>query len=263
VTPTTRTVLDTALMLDAMSGPVATDPNTSSRPATQLADTVRQARDLRGLRIGWRLLLGNSVVAADVALAVKAAVAQLAEAGASVAPAEHVFDNAEPIWSQYMLAYRHAQYGHLLAQHRDIMCPTFVRQIERGMEISAADLFACILMRTQLFRSVQSWFENFDVIAMPTLSRTALPIDHDHFAPISIDGQVVGTCRKSWYPYTLPFNLTGHPAITLPCGFGNDDLPIGLQLVGRPGEDGRLLQVAAVFEQLRPWAAVQPTDFRE
>src|SRR5439155_1725246 len=86
-----------------------------------------------------------------------------------------------------------------------------------------------------------------DIVATPTVSRTALSIDHDFFAAIKIDGQPADTVRKAWYPYTLPFNLSGNPAVTLPCGRGGDGLPIGLQLIGPPLGDARLLRNAAAF----------------
>jgi aspartyl-tRNA(Asn)/glutamyl-tRNA(Gln) amidotransferase subunit A len=112
--------------------------------------------------------------------------------------------------------------------------------------------------RTRIFREVQGWFGGFDIIATPTLSRTALAIDHDFFAPIEIDGIATDTVRRAWYPYTLPFNLSGNPAVTLPCGFGADGLPIGLQLVGPHLADARLLRGAGLFEMARPWADHRP-----
>ena len=93
------------------------------------------------------------------------------------------------------------------------------------------------------------------------LSRTALPIDHDFFASIEIDGELSGTVRQAWYPYTLPFNLSGSPAVTLPCGFGADGLPIGLQLVGPHLGDARLLRAAALYEMAAPWADKWPAGF--
>ena len=106
---------------------------------------------------------------------------------------------------------------------------------------------------------MQGWFENFDVIVTPTLTRTAIPIEERLFEPIEIEGRKTDTVRKAWYPYTHPFNLTGHPAITLPCGFHSDGLPMAIQLVGRRGEDARLFRIAALFEQARPWAGRRPT----
>jgi aspartyl-tRNA(Asn)/glutamyl-tRNA(Gln) amidotransferase subunit A len=93
---------------------------------------------------------------------------------------------------------------------------------------------------------------------MPTISRGALSIDHDHFAPIEIDGKTVDVVRRAWYPYTSVFNLTGHPAVSLPSGFDRDGLPLAIQLVARPGADALLMKVAAAFEQLRPWAHLRP-----
>ena len=89
---------------------------------------------------------------------------------------------------------------------------------------------------------MQGWFERFDVIVTPTLTRTAIPIEERLFEPIEIEGRKTDTVRKAWYPYTHPFNLTGHPAITLPCGFHSDGLPMAIQLVGRRGEDARLFR---------------------
>ncbi len=258
VTPTTRTVRDTALMLDAMAGPAIEDPNTIGRPSADFSRAAGIGGDLAGLRIGWRLYLGNDTVSADVEAGLRDAMAGFAEAGAHVGEARHPFDNVLPLWTTLMIAYRHAQYGHLIEKYRDIMCPTLVRQVEHGGEISSSDVFRSVLMRTRLYHEVQRWFDDFDVIAMPTVSRTALSIEHDHFAPIEIDGKTVGTVRQSWYPYTLPFNLTGHPAVSLPCGFGKDGLPVAVQLVGRAGDDAFLMRVAAAFERVRPWSHIRP-----
>ena len=99
-----------------------------------------------------------------------------------------------------------------------------------------------------LFRRVQSLFARTDWLAMPTLTRTALPIDQDLFGAIEIDGQSFDNLRPHWFPWTMPFNMTGHPAISLPCGFDRDGLPVGIQLVGRFRADADLLRIAALFE---------------
>ena len=82
----------------------------------------------------------------------------------------------------------------------------------------------------------------------PTLSRTALPIDQDLFEPIHIDGVEAGELRRNWFPYTMPFNITGHPALTVCCGFDSDGLPIGLQFVGRFRDEASVLRAAALYE---------------
>ena len=151
-----------------------------------------------------------------------------------------------------------ARFRDVLPQWGNKLSPTLVRQMELGKDTTGEAVGRALLARTQLYRKVQGWFERFDVIVTPTLARTAIPIEERLFEPIEIEGQKTDTVRKAWYPYTHPFNLTGHPAMTLPCGFHSDGLPMAIQLVGRRGEDARLFRVAALFEQARPWAGRRP-----
>ncbi len=253
----TRTVLDTALMLDAMAGPDLRDPLTTGRPKADFVSAMRDS-DLKGLRVAWRARLGNSAVASDVISTCEAAFAAFTELGAQVSELTAPFENPEAVWFVNNGAYRMAQFGHHLKQHRDIMCPTFVRQMDRVANYSAAELYDAIFQRTRLYRQVQTWFDTCDIVAMPTLSRSAVPIDQDFFGPIEIDNQLVENIRASWYPYTMPFNLTGNPAVSLPCGFDRDGMPLAIQLVARPGADAELLRVAAAFERARPWAERRP-----
>jgi len=257
-TPMTRTVADTALMLDVMAGPDIFDPQTTARPRPDFAEAVRAGRDLSGVRIGWRARLGNAAVASTVISACESALAALAALGATVEAQEAPFENPEAVWFVNNGAYRMAQFGHHLREHRAIMDPTFVRQMDRVANYSAAELYAAIFQRTRLYRQVQTWFDACDIIAMPTLSRTAVPIDQDFFGPIEIDNQLVENIRASWYPYTMPFNLTGNPAISLPCGFDPAGMPMAIQLIARPGEDAELLRIAAAFETARPWVEKRP-----
>jgi aspartyl-tRNA(Asn)/glutamyl-tRNA(Gln) amidotransferase subunit A len=259
VTPMTRTVADTALMLSVMAGADPRDPLSTGRPAWDFPGAASPVGDLAGTRIAWRPRLGNTAVAASVLAACEAAIEVLATLGAVVSELTTPFENPESVWFVNNGAYRRAQFGHHLEQHRAIMCPTFVRQMDRVASYSAAELYEAIFARTRLYRQVQAWFDTTDIVAMPTLSRPALPIDQDFFGPIEIDNQSVENIRAAWYPYTMPFNLTGHPAISLPCGFDAAGMPLAIQLIARPGEDERLLRVAALFEQAHPWADRVPT----
>jgi aspartyl-tRNA(Asn)/glutamyl-tRNA(Gln) amidotransferase subunit A len=259
ITPMTRTVADTALMLNVMAGADLRDPLSTGRPAWDFPGAAVPDGDLAGLRVAWRPRLGNTAVAASVLAACEAAVGVLANLGASVAELTTPFENPESVWFVNNGSYRRAQFGHHLAEHRAIMCPTFVRQMDRVASYSAAELYEAIFARTRLYRQVQAWFDAADIVAMPTLSRPALPIDQDFFGPIEIDNQSVENLRAAWYPYTMPFNLTGNPAISLPCGFDAAGMPLAIQLVARPGEDERLLRVAALFEAAQPWSGRTPT----
>ena len=105
---------------------------------------------------------------------------------------------------------------------------------------------------------VQRWFETADYLVTPTLSRTALPIEQDLFEPIRIDGIEVGELRRNWFPYTMPFNITGHPALTLCCGYDSEGLPIGLQIVGRFRDEASVLRAAALYEASEDWLSRWP-----
>jgi aspartyl-tRNA(Asn)/glutamyl-tRNA(Gln) amidotransferase subunit A len=245
-------------MLEAMAGEHPSDPYSYGAPAGGFADAARAKGTLEGTRIAWRPLLGNTMLDSEVLDACERAAMALSQLGAAVEPMDDDLEPVEPIWFAYSSAMWNARFRDALPKWRERMSPTLLRQVELGKDTTGEAVGRALLARTQLWRKVQGWFDRFDVIVTPTLSRTALPIEERLFEPIEIEGRKADTVRKAWYPYTHPFNLTGHPALTLPCGFHSDGLPMAIQLDGRRGEDARLLRVAALFEQARPWSAKRP-----
>jgi aspartyl-tRNA(Asn)/glutamyl-tRNA(Gln) amidotransferase subunit A len=258
ITPMTRTVSDTALMLRAMAGPHPCDPHALGLAAPDFVAAARPEGDLKGVRIAWRPLLGNTILSREVREACERGLAALAEFGAVVEPVNDDFASTEPIWLILTQSFWNARFRRYVAEFGPRMSETLLRQMDNGAGHSAVALQKAMFERTRVFREIQGWFDRYDIVATPTLSRTTLAIDHDFFTAIEIDGVTADTVRKAWYPYTLPFNLSGNPAVTLPCGFGADGLPIGLQLVGPHLGDARLLRAAALFETARPWAGERP-----
>jgi len=258
ITPLSRTVIDAALMLEAMAGPDRCDPHSLGLPVPDLMGGAKAEGDLKAVRIAWRPLLGNSILAREVRAACEKALAVFAALGAIVEPVADDFASTEPIWLILTQSFWNARFRRYVPEFGARMSETLLRQMDNGAGHSAVALQQAMFERTRIFREVQAWFEECDIVATPTLSRTALAIDHDFFAPIEIDGRVADTVRKAWYPYTLPFNLSGNPAVTLPCGRDEDGLPIGLQLVGPHLGDARLLRAAALYEMAQPWAGDRP-----
>ena len=159
----------------------------------------------------------------------------------------------EPIWKVINHTTWRARFDDMIRRDGNRMTPSLVRQVAMAEQWSGADYQTAMFQRADLFRMVQGWFEKADYLVTPTLSRTALPIDQDLFEPIKIDGVEAGELRRNWFPYTMPFNITGHPAITLCCGFDGDGLPIGLQIVGRFRDEASVLRAAALYEASEDW----------
>ena len=259
VTPTTRTVADTALMMQAMTGEDVSDPWSIGIPPQDFVGGAAAHGDLRGRKILFCLAPPGRPVSADVARAFKASLARLAELGADIEEIAGDGFDVEPIWRAINHTAWRTRFEKLAADHGNQLSETFLKQLALAENVSGVAYQQAMFDRTALFRRVQSLLQRADMLAMPTLSRTALPIDQDLFGTIDIDRQVLNDVRPHWFPWTMPFNMTGHPAISLPCGFGSDGLPIGIQLVGRFRGDVELLRASALFEASQDLLVRWPT----
>jgi aspartyl-tRNA(Asn)/glutamyl-tRNA(Gln) amidotransferase subunit A len=248
VTPMTRSVADTALMMQAMAGEDASDPWSIGVPVPDFIGAARPRGDLRGEKILYCLSPPGRPVSADVIAAFKASLDRLAGLGAELEEFSGEGFDIEPIWRAINHTVWRTRFEKLAAEHGDVLSETFLKQLALATRVSGVDYQQAMFERTALFRRVQSLLARGDLLAMPTITRTALPIDQDLFGTIEIDGKHYDSVRPHWFPWTMLFNMTGHPAISLPCGFGRDGLPIGLQLVGRFRTDAELLRVSALFE---------------
>ena len=260
VTPTTRTVADTALMMQAMAGEDPSDPWSIGVPVPDYLDRAAPRGDLRGRRVLYCLSPPGRPVTSDVAANFKASLGRLASLGAELEEFSGDGFDIEPIWRAINHTVWRTRFEKLAADHPDDLSPTFLKQLALAAKVSGVDYQQAMFERTALFRLIQALFARGDLLAMPTLTRTALPIDQDLFGSIDIDGQSFDSVRPHWFPWTMLFNMTGHPAVSIPSGFGRDGLPIDLHLVGRFRADAELLRVAALFEQasdlLGQWPAL-------
>jgi aspartyl-tRNA(Asn)/glutamyl-tRNA(Gln) amidotransferase subunit A len=127
-----------------------------------------------------------------------------------------------------------------------------IRSAER---LSATDYVVAVMERDAVWERVQDFFTRYDLLLTPTMPTTAFA------AGVPIPRLVAGraTSGFGYTPFTFPFNLTGQPAITVPCGMAADGLPVGLQIIGRRYADGTVLRAAAAFESVRPWADRMPS----
>jgi len=248
VTPMTRTVMDTALMLQAMAGPHESDPWSIGLPVPDYLAAARLDGDLRGTRILYCAAPPGRPIAAAVKAAFDAALRRLADLGAALEEMPGEGFDIEPLWRVINHTTWRSRFADMVARSSERMTPSLVRQVNSAAHITGTDYQSAMFARAALFRRVQSLFHRGDFLATPTLLRPALPIEQDLFDPIDIDGAMVADLRASWFPWTMPFNLTGHPAVSVNCGFSPEGLPIGLQLVGRFRGEPALLHTAALFE---------------
>lgn len=248
VTPTTRTVADTGLMMQVMAGEHACDPWSIGVPKPDYVGAALAQGDLRGRRILYCLSPPGRPVSAEVARAFEASLSKLADLGAELEAFSGEGFDVEPIWRAINHTVWRARFAAIAQEHGDQLSATFLKQVASAAQVSGVEYQQAMFDRSKLFQRVQALLQHGDLLAMPTLTRTALPVEQDLFGTIDIDGHAFENVRAHWFPWTMPFNMTGHPAISLPCGFGSDGLPIGFQLVGQFRGDAELLRVSALFE---------------
>jgi len=253
VGPMARTVRDVALLLSVMAGPDDRDPQ--SLPATG-EDFVRAAEGgVRGLRAALSPDLGYAAVEPEVRQLCEAAAKTFATLGCVVEEAHPGFENPETLFLDLSAGLRAAAYGKYLAQWRDRMDPMLVKRIERAEGLTAVDYEKASYRRTALWQTVRKFFEQYDLLLTPTVAVLPFPIGISF--PAEIAGRPVDSVL-AWMPFTFPFSLTGQPAISVPCGWTTEGLPVGFQIVGRRFADTTVLRAAAAFEAACPWAHRQP-----
>lgn len=244
VGPLARTVEDIALVFDAISG--ADFHDTYGQAAKLLHE---KTASLHGLRVGF-ISSGGAYVERETAAITAAAVKKLEDAGAIVEECNIDFKSYEPVFLTILRVGLASRTGPLLKGREELASQTLKDTIALGNTYSAVELSNAVSERTRLFREFQALFERFDILVSPTLTAPPLPIDVDPTGDIEIDGINCGTVRGAWYPFTFPHNLSGHPAITIPCGNTQAGLPLGLHLCAPWYHDLALLHIAGEVQPL-------------
>ena len=255
--PMTRSVADARRMLSVLAGP---DPDDawSHRATIDVAAEERPPERVDGLRVGWLARAGAHPLDTEAEVGAREVTEALAALGADVEPLDLDLVAAEDVFTTLLRSGLWAR-AHGLLERRDLISAEFARSIELGASIDASAVHAASQRRTTLFRRVQRLLERVDVLVSPTLTAPAVAADQGHFEPVTIAGDTHASLRTGWHPYAFVANLTGHPAISVPCGWHSDGLPLGVQLIGRLDEEERLLTLAAAWEAQRPWWDRWPT----
>jgi len=258
--PMARTVGDVVLMLGAIAGyddrsPIAL-PGNGSAFREALNEEALNEEVLQGLRVGWSRHPDGAPVAPEVTSVLDADGRTLLETlGAHVVDDEPNLRGADDAF-RTIRAWLFA--GLLGNEMRDGTNTDIAWNIERGRLVTGADLMRAEQNRTKVYHRMRAYFERHDVLALPTAQ--VVPFDADVHWPRDIDG-VAQENYLDWMRSCYLISVTGLPAISIPCGFTSDGLPVGLQLVGPPGGDLRLLRIAAAIEQAHPlWRRSPPLE---
>ena len=258
----TRTVTDTALLLDVLAGYEVGDVSWAPRPAEPYALAMRRAPG----RLRVAITTGNPLGAEpdpECERGMRETGALLAELGHEVhesAPAlpgrEFLRLFVDVFGPQVALG---VSYGELLAgrpPHEDELEPLSRAVFERARERSAVRHLATVAQLQALGRGLVAFFADFDLLLTPALAERPLPVGECHGCGEEPWADLARSGRFT--PYTAMFDVTGQPAISLPVGIGPDGLPTAVQLAAKPLGEETLLQVAAQLEAARPWAQRRP-----
>jgi Asp-tRNA(Asn)/Glu-tRNA(Gln) amidotransferase A subunit family amidase len=248
VGPLTRTVADAALMMEVIAGRDDRDPVTL--PEGRMTFRRELKKGVRGLKVAWSLDLGYVLVDERVKAAVNSGIKVFESLGVKL---EEAGPDVPPMHDAFQLIFGAgcaAAIGDRLEEWGDLLDRGLVKLTQIGLKAGAADYIRATNRRHTLWEKMQAFFEKYDLLLTPTLPVPPFPVGIDW--PREIAGRKVHPLN--YLAFTYPFNLTGHPAASVPCGWTADGLPLGLQIVGRRFEDATVLRAAAAFEKARPWA---------
>jgi len=253
--PMARNVADLALLLSVQAGHDARAPLSMPGDGTRFAGNLQ--RDFKGIRIAWGGdFKGYLPYEPGVLDLCKQALATFEAIGCIVEEAQPDY-SLEAVWRAW-LTLRGWQSGSALLAHyedpakRALMKPEAVFEVESGRKLSAFDITAASVVRTEWYQAVRRFFERYDYFILPTAQLFPFPIDLPW--PNEIAGRKMETYHE-WMKGVLPVTMAGCPALAVPAGFNAEGLPMGLQIIGPNQADLACLQLAASYDAATNWAA--------
>ena len=253
--PMARSVRDVALMLDAGAGHSAQDP-LSFHAALGSYVAALKAFDAPK-RVAFSEDLGIVPMARDIAQTARTACAKISGLGIDVSDEIPDFSGVLEGFQTLRGVLIATMLDDLLAEHRDAILPDIVKNAEVGHQVSNQQIISAEKIRKSITLQMQSFFQRCDFLICPTTS--VAPFDVEKPFVTEIDGQPCQT-YIDWFAITFALSMTGCPVVSLPCGFTNEGLPVGLQIVGQPRQEAELLAFAEILEQEFGVASAVPRE---
>lgn len=255
--PMARSVRDAARYLDAVVGADELDQFSLPHPGIRYEEAISDLPE--GLRAAWSSDLGYGICAAEVArIARESADAFAASGGFGWVDRLVVLKDTSVAWGLLGGPATWLTVEPFWPDRKDDLAPFNAYSVEQLIErFDLKQAAESQKRRWENNQTLASIFRDVDLIVTPTTATTAFGAEGP--MPTEIDGKKIRPMHAICFTY--PFNMSGHPAVTIPCGFDSQGMPVGLQIVGRRRSDHILLALAAAYERLRPWEKIAP-DYR-
>jgi amidase len=251
--PMARNVEDLALLLSVMAGPDARDADSLPDPGGAFLGSLE--RDFAGTRIAWSQRLGRYPVEPVVTTVCNLARPHFVALGCEVADAEPDLGGVDEAFQTLRAAGYAVGHGRDLERQRALLKDTVVWNIERGLALSPDDIARAAATQAALAARVAEFFERYDFLVLPVVQVPPFGVETEWVR--AIDGVEMRT-YVDWMATCYAVSCMGVPAISVPCGFTPDGLPIGLQIVGGPRRDRAVLELARAFERRTEFALRRP-----
>ena len=249
--PLVRYVRDAAIMLDVMVGEDDIDRYSLPKPSFSFLEKLNETP--KNLKIGFSLDLGFvKIIDPEVEKSVLDSMQKFEEFDWSVENNKRIkIKDADRVLQTYWFSGFQAT---AQAGNQDEEGINYMAQV--ASKFTVKDLKWADLQRERIYQEICKHFKKFDILITPTLACPAFKLGTDWAH--EIDGKDVSEDALAWQPYTYPFNLSGHPAASIPCGWSKKGLPIGMQIVGKRLDDLTVLQASQAFEEIAPWQDKRP-----
>jgi aspartyl-tRNA(Asn)/glutamyl-tRNA(Gln) amidotransferase subunit A len=252
--PLTRTVADAALLLNVMSGPDYADHTSLTADPPDFIELLRGNASTKP-KIAFSADLGHARVDAEVGALVASAVSVFADLGCTVEEVTPAFGPLGPELGRFFWSVHESPMARYLEEWEHEMDPGLVACIKAGSGRSVDEYLAMRARKLDYVCQIHEFMQGYDLLLTPAVSVAAFPADQlqpSHWPQHPWDW-------LSWAEFSYPFNMSGNPAASVPCGFTDAGLPVGLQIVGKRADELGVLRAAAAFESARPWADRRPT----
>ena len=252
--PLSRTVRDSALLLQVLAGHDSRDPNSLRHKTPDFLAALN--RGIKGLRIAWSPNYGFASVEDEVLHITSDAARVFQVLGAHIGDAKLKMDDPYQAFGPIYESAAFLNYGYMRHTHGHMMTHYARDFLDMGSKVTVADYSSALGRRDQLKAQVADVFEQFDLIVSPTLAVPGVPVGQ---FPEQIAGKPSYPHKYfSFHPFTYPINVVGHPAASIPAGFASNGLPVGLHIVGKMYDEETVIAASAAFEKARPWIDKRP-----